>query len=152
MFFCFWDKHCGINMTTLIKFIIHYFRETDVGSISEQTKVISFFSMCQKKAHFLRQYFILYVWTLPGGMRCICQPSHMFTALKNSLATSAGLSYFFQINYGLLSPPSEFFLKPFCLPLLNHPLIQRKASESWLSFNAAAARTLSLNKVSVAWI
>lgn len=48
--------------------------------------------------------------------------------------------------------PSEFFLKPFRLPLLNHPLIQRKGSESWLSFNAAAARTLSLNKVSVAWI
>lgn len=47
---------------------------------------------------------------------------------------------------------SEFFLKPFCLPLLNHPLIQRKGPENWLSFNAATARTLSLNKVSVAWI
>lgn len=45
---------------------------------------------------------------------------------------------------------SEFFLKPFPLPLLNHPLIQRKGPENWLSFNAATARTLSLNKVSVA--
>lgn len=45
---------------------------------------------------------------------------------------------------------NDFFLKPFCLPLLNHPLIQRKDLENWLSFNAATARTLSLNKVSVA--
>lgn len=76
-------------------------------------------------------------------------PTHV-RSVQYTLATSAGLSYFFQINYGLSFSLSEFFLKPFFFPLLNHPLIQRKGPENWLSFNVAAARTLSLNKVSVA--
>lgn len=79
------------------------------------------------------------------------QSSHTFTAL-NTLWQPLQVSVTFSDKLWTSFSLSEFFLKPFRLPLLNHPLIQRKGPENWLSFNAATARTLRLNKVSVAWI
>lgn len=77
------------------------------------------------------------------------QSSHTFTAF-NTLWQPLQVSVTFSDKLWTSFSLSEFFLKPFRLPLLNHPLIQRKGPENWLSFNAATARTLRLNKVSVA--